>query len=243
VPIKLFLCHWLIDLGQFPSVTGHGFSEKHEVYSNGLAAHDNPCTKGSWETLGRIHAPKVSVEPQEVSRFFSSPPFLCSSSHEIITRTPVEGTLLEACSMIFVRFAVQIIILTDCVPAIRAGIDSYFSAELAHRLTSGPRCASLLVVLTLALLSGAESLLSLQCSWTANPRSPALASHETPPSYWIIPLQFILTQRNIEGTSTTSVIPNPQATENIGAQTTLYVRSRRGTRQLTLSFVGSSRAA
>jgi hypothetical protein len=114
VPIKLFLCHWLIDLGQFPSVTGHGFSEKHEVYSNGLAAHDNPCTKGSWETLGRIHAPKVSVEPQEVSRFFSSPPFLCSSSHEIITRTPVEGTLMEACRMIFVRLAVQIIILTDC---------------------------------------------------------------------------------------------------------------------------------
>jgi hypothetical protein len=106
---------------------------------------------------------------------------------------------MEACRMIFVRLAVQIIILTDCVPAIRAGIDSYFSAELAHRLTSGPRCASLLVVLTLALLSGAESLLSLQCSWTANPRSPALASHETPPSYWIIPLQFILTQRNIEG--------------------------------------------
>jgi hypothetical protein len=145
--------------------------------------------------------------------------------------------------MIFVRFAVQIIILIDYVPAIRAGMDSYISAELAHCLTSGPRCASLLVVLTLALLSGAEPLLSLQCSWTTNPRSPALTSHETPPSYWIIPLQFSLMQRNIECTSTTSLIPNLQATESIGAQTTLYVRSRRGTRQLTSPFVGSSRAA
>jgi hypothetical protein len=40
----------------------------------------------------------------------------------------LEGTLMEACSMIFVRFAVQLILI-DCVPAIRAGIDSYFSAE------------------------------------------------------------------------------------------------------------------
>lgn len=60
----------------------------------------------------------------------------------------------------------------------------------------------------------------------------------------ILPLRFAL---NIEdarsGTSTTSLIPNLQAAENVGAQKTPYIRSHRVTRQLTLSLAGLSRAA
>ena len=54
---------------------------------------------------------------------------------------------MEACSTIFAQspnFAVQIILI-NCIPAIQAGINSYCTAQqLEHRLTSGPRCASVI---------------------------------------------------------------------------------------------------
>ena len=103
------------------------------------------------------------------------------------------------------------------------------------------------VVPTVALLSGPKPLPSPyndHAQGTRVPRHWRLTRRHQSTS--ILSPWFALKQRIWKtpgGTFIMSLILNLQATESIGAQRTLHVRSHRATGQLTLSVVGSSRAA